>query len=174
MNFTIGKIRKHLEKMRSTRLGKIFRTNEADEAGFTLVELMVALMILSIGIMGIARLFVFSNQHALSGGNELEAVSLMQEIREKILSETFEDVPSIFDGVDTYYDEQIPVPCQDWAYHLESQLGSEGRGQIDIINPGEESEILTNMIGVAITISWPEKGQTHDISMRFAISKVGQ
>ncbi|MBU2692470.1 MAG: hypothetical protein KJ970_16235 [Candidatus Eisenbacteria bacterium] len=135
---------------------------------------MVSLLILSISIMGVARLFIFSNQHSLSGNKELVAASLIQEIREKILSETFDDIPSIFDGVDTNYDENIPVPCQAWAAHLAAQLGQDGRGRIEILEPGEEAAILDRMVGVVITISWPERGETNDLVMRFALSKVGQ
>jgi hypothetical protein len=135
---------------------------------------MVSLLILSIGILGIARIFIFSNQHSISGNKELAASSLIQEIREKILSETFDDIPSIFDGVDTQYPEEVPMPCEAWAGHLQDQLSGAGRGRIDIISSGEDPEILDRMIGVVITINWPEQGEVRELSMRFALSKVGQ
>jgi prepilin-type N-terminal cleavage/methylation domain-containing protein len=146
----------------------------AQEAGFTLVELMVSLVVLAIGIMGVAKLFIFSNHHSLYGNKELVAATLVQEIREKILSETFDDIPAVFDGVDTDLPPSITAPCQAWADHLGIQLGDEGRGVLDIILPGEDPEIYDRMFGVVITVYWPEAGDTKDLTMRFALSKVGQ
>ncbi|MBD3334670.1 MAG: prepilin-type N-terminal cleavage/methylation domain-containing protein [Candidatus Eisenbacteria bacterium] len=144
------------------------------QAGFTLVELMVALVILAVGIMGIARLFIFSNHHALSSRKELVAESLIQEIREKVLSETFDDIPSIFDGVDTDYPGTITAPCQSWANHLADQLGDTGRGRINVDTDQEDAEVLDGMLGISFIITWLEEGQERDLQMRFLLTKVGQ
>ncbi|MBU1698858.1 MAG: prepilin-type N-terminal cleavage/methylation domain-containing protein, partial [Candidatus Eisenbacteria bacterium] len=66
---------------RSRRALRFLKSTGGRQEGFTLVELMVSLLILSISIMGVARLFIFSNQHSLSGNKELVAASLIQEIR---------------------------------------------------------------------------------------------
>jgi prepilin-type N-terminal cleavage/methylation domain-containing protein len=161
-------------QMRRIRRPSLGRGRPRAQEGFTLVELLVGLVILAIGIMGIVRLFVFSNEHVIQGRKELVAASLVQEIREKILSETFEDIPSIFDGVDTDIPETVTQPCQAWAQHLAEQLGPGGRGRLDVILPGEDPAIYDNMLGIVIEVSWPAQGQTRSLTMHFALTKVGQ
>jgi hypothetical protein len=138
-----------------------------------MVELLVSLVILSVGIMGVAQLFNISSAHTMSGDKELAAASLVQEMREKILSETFDDVPSIFDGVDTAVENSVTEPCQAWAQHITDHLGVEGRGQIDVLEPDDDPEVLYGMLGAVITVSWPEQGETRDLTLRFVTTKIG-
>lgn len=143
------------------------------EAGFTLIELLVAVTILSIGILGIAQVFIVSNNHTMSGDKELAAASLAQEMREKILSETYTDVLSIFDNVDTNDPGSLTTPCQMWATHIANQLGESGRGQIDVIPDTEDPEVLPRMLGVSITLSWLETDEPKDMNLRFVITRMG-
>lgn len=148
------------------------------QAGFTMVELLVALVVFAIGVLGVARLFIFSNHHALAGNKELVASSLAQEIREKILSVDHQDVQTIFHGVDTDVPTTIPPECQVWATHLAEQLPS-GRGQISVetshFGGGPMTEDSSGrMLGVIITISWEDRGETDDLTMNFALCRVGQ
>jgi prepilin-type N-terminal cleavage/methylation domain-containing protein len=151
----------------------------SQQAGFTMVELLVALIVFAIGVLGVARLFIFSNHHALAGNKELVAASLTQEIREKIMSVDYEDVEGIFHGVDTDIPSSIPPECDIWAYHLSEQLPS-GRGQIFIETTGDfggghmGEDNTGRMLGVIITISWDDRGEVDDLMMNFALCKVGQ
>lgn len=144
-----------------------------------MVELLVALIVFAIGVLGVARLFIFSNHHALASNKELVAASLMQEIREKILSVDFQKVPDTFHGVDTDVPGSIPTECQVWADNLSEQLPS-GRGQISIDTVGNfggghmDEDNTGRMLGVIITISWEDRGDADDLTMNFALCKVGQ
>ncbi|MCK4303238.1 MAG: prepilin-type N-terminal cleavage/methylation domain-containing protein [Candidatus Eisenbacteria sp.] len=142
-------------------------------AGFTLVELMIALAVLGIGIMAAGRLFVFAQHHASYGREETMAVSLSQEIREKILSDNYDDIVSIFDNVDTDDPGSIPTPCQIWATHVTEGLGSAGRGTVEVFDDAQDPEISDGMLTILITISWLEDGHTQALEMRFSISKMG-
>ncbi|MCA9728177.1 MAG: prepilin-type N-terminal cleavage/methylation domain-containing protein, partial [Candidatus Eisenbacteria bacterium] len=110
---------------RSLRFSRAWRRRRAHQnrEGFTLVELMVAVFLLALGILGISQVFAISNRHTSNARLETEANNLAQEIREKILSETFDDIESIFDGIDTDNGASVPTPAQDWADHVESRLG---------------------------------------------------
>jgi prepilin-type N-terminal cleavage/methylation domain-containing protein len=141
--------------------------------GFTLVELMVALFILSIGILSVARLFIFSQRHAFHGRTETQATALAEEIREKILSENFDDLVSIFDGVDTSVPGTVTIPCQPWAAHLANGLGQGGRGRIQVLRPFEDPEIVDGMLTVEIEISWDESGQERTLPLRFSVAQMG-
>lgn len=143
-------------------------------AGFTLTELLVALVILSVGILSVGRLFVFAQRHAGHAREESMAVCLAEEIREKILSDNFDDLVTIFDGVDTDNAGTITTPCTDWANHLANGLGgASGRGTIEVMDFTEDPEIVDGMLTVLITISWLESGRSQSLDMRFSTSKVG-
>lgn len=141
--------------------------------GFTLVELLVALSILSTGILSVAQLFIFSQRHAHGGRSETQATALAEEIREKVMSENFDDLVSIFDGVDTNVPSSITLPCQEWATHLEDRLGTEARGQLQVLEPFEDPEIVTGMLTVVVTVSWQESGQARSLPLRFSVAQIG-
>ena len=158
--------------MRPTRQDAKRRSTRAAQ-GFTLVELLVALTFLAVGIMSVGRLIVFAQKHAAYGRAETMAVSLAEEIREKILSDNFDDLKTIFDGVDTADPSTLTTPCEDWANHLAADLGPSGRGTISILDHTQDPEIFEGMLTVVIDISWEEDGETKHVGMRFSISKMG-
>jgi prepilin-type N-terminal cleavage/methylation domain-containing protein len=142
--------------------------------GFTLVELLVALAILGVGILSVGRLFIFAQHHASFGREETMAVALAQEIREKILSDNFDDLKTIFDGIDTDDPGSITTPCAIWADHVAASLGAaSGRGTVQVMDHNEDPAITEGMVTALITISWLEEGHTQDVVMRFSVSKMG-
>lgn len=143
-------------------------------AGFTLVELMVSLVVLAIGILAVGRMVVFSQRHAAHGREETMAVSLAEEVREKIMSDNFDDLVSIFDGIDTDNIASIPTPCQDWAAHVLDGLGPSGRATVEVMDEVEDPEIVAGMVSVLITMYWQEGGNSKSLEVRFAVSKMGQ
>lgn len=148
-------------------------TRRAATAGFTLVELMIAVFLLGVGTLAVGRTFVIAQKHGAHGRQETLAVSLAQEIREKILSKDFDEVEAFFDGVDTDVPDTVTEPCQTWAGHLGEALGGLGRGRVTVMNPTEDAEITTGMLTVLIVVSWQEGGVIKDATMRFSVSRVG-
>ncbi len=158
--------------MRTARTRRPLRLRASD--GFTLTEMMVALVIMAVGILAVGRMFIFSKDHAAYGRQETMAVALAEEIREKIMSDNFDDLITIFDGVDTDNPGSLTTPCQTWAQHLQANLGGVGgRGRIQVLDETEDPEIVAGMVTVVITIAWEEAGQTEAVDMRFSISKMG-
>jgi prepilin-type N-terminal cleavage/methylation domain-containing protein len=149
------------------------RTINPREGGFTLVELLVAVTILSIGIISVGQIFAVSSRNVSFGRTETMAVGLAREIQEKILSEAFDDVISVFDDVDTDNPGTLTNPCQVWADHLRDQLGPNGRGTIQIRTAEEDPEILAGMLSVEVDISWKVDGQSFHVPLNFAICKIG-
>lgn len=149
------------------------RPRAGSDAGFTMTELLVALTILAVGILSVGRMFIFSQRHAYFGRAETTAVTLAEEIREKIMSDNYDDLISIFDGVDTANSETITAPCQLWADHVSQQLGVSGRGEVLVLDHDEDPEIQEGMLTIDITVSWEENGQTRSVDMRFATCKMG-
>ncbi|MDM7913659.1 MAG: prepilin-type N-terminal cleavage/methylation domain-containing protein [Candidatus Eisenbacteria bacterium] len=144
------------------------------QAGFTLVELMVALTILAIGILSIGQIFAVSARHAIHGKTETTAVALAREIEEKILSESVDQVKTMFDEVDTSVPASITTPCEEWAAHVSTYLGGVGgRGRIQVMDSTEDPGLIPGMMGVRIQIQWLERGDTLVVPLEFATTSVG-
>ena len=142
-------------------------------SGFTLVELMVALVMLSIGILAVGRLLIFSQRHSAQGRRETIAVTLAEEMREKILCGKFIDLVANFDNVDTRLPATVTLGCQEWATHVNEQLGAGAAGTIQILQPAEDAEIVDGMMTALIQVSWFQDGETRTVPVRFSICRMG-
>jgi type IV pilus modification protein PilV len=142
--------------------------------GFSLVETLVALIVLAIGVLSVSQLFILSQRHSSYGRTETMAVNLAQEIKERLLGEPFDNVKSIFDGADTANEETITTPCQEWRDHVVQQLGSVGgRGVVDVIDNTEDPTVPLGMYRVEIVMSFQDHGRTIEIPNRIMVCKVG-
>jgi prepilin-type N-terminal cleavage/methylation domain-containing protein len=149
------------------------RRRPRQTGGFTLVELMVAVFLLAVGVLAISQVFAVSNRHTSNARLETEANSLVQEIREKVLSETFDDIESIFDGIDTDNPGGIPTPAQDWADHVIARLGPGARGRVDITPSAEAPELPDGMVRVEILLNWYQGSELIELPMEFLVAKIG-
>ncbi len=154
-------------------IAKLRGSRRARAGGFTLVELLIAVTLLAIGILSVGQIFAVSGQNAAFGRTETEAVCLAREIQEKILSESYDQVASMFDGVDTDNPASVTVPCQTWASHLHSQLGASGRGTISVRDPITDPSLLDGMLSVHIEVSWLMRGDTMSVPLDFAVTSIG-
>ena len=141
--------------------------------GFTLLELMVAMMFMSVGILAMAQVFRVAERHTGHARMETTAVALSQEIREKIMSESYADIASIFDGIDTDDPGSVPLPAQEWAAHLAAELGASGRGTIEVTTGADDPSLGTGLLDVLITMSWREGDRPISLPLRFLVAKIG-
>lgn len=142
-------------------------------AGFTLVELLVAVTILSVGILSIGQIFAISSRNATYGRTETMAVGLAREIKEKIMCENFDDVKSVFNGVDTASPGTITRPCEIWAAHLSEQLGPNARGTITVNEADDDAQLREGMLGVLVEITWKADAETYQFPLNFTLTKIG-
>jgi len=151
------------------------QTRDAREllsAGFTLVELLVAMTILAIGILSVGQIFAISSRNAAYSRAETTAVSLVREVAEKIQSEAVDQVGALFDGVDTAVPGTVTAPCQEWANHLATQMGPTGRGRIWVRDPNEDLELAAGMLSVRIEVSWLSRGDSIRVPLQFALTDI--
>ena len=149
------------------------RVNATGRAGFTLVELMIATFLLTVGILATVQVFAVADKHVAFARQETIATALAQEIQEKIMSETFGDIVSIFDGIDTDDPGSVSSPAQEWAQHVTDRLGAEGRGTVQVLTPDNDESLPYGSVGVTVTLSWREGTQTIELPLRFTIAKIG-
>ena len=143
------------------------------EQGFTLVEVMVSLVILAIGILGVGQLLITSQRHSNFGRQQTIAVSLAQEIKERIYSEDFDNIKSVFDGADTDVPASLNSGTSLWASHVDSLLGTNGRGTVLVFDDGDDVTIPPGMVRVDIAVSWIEGPLARNHGHTFMLSKVG-
>lgn len=65
--------------------------NAKGQQGFTLMETSIAMVVMMVGALGIASLFVFSTQNNIGGGERALAMAVAQQQLEQIRSVTYED-----------------------------------------------------------------------------------
>jgi prepilin-type N-terminal cleavage/methylation domain-containing protein len=65
--------------------------NFEGQQGFTLVETSIAMVVMLVGALGIASLFVFSMQNNVGGGERALAMAVAQQQLEQIRSVSYED-----------------------------------------------------------------------------------
>ena len=69
--------------------------NKKGQQGFTLMETSIAMVVMLVGALGIASLFVFSTQNNIGGGERALAMAVAQQQLEQIRSVSYEDTTLI-------------------------------------------------------------------------------
>ena len=65
--------------------------NKKGQQGFTLMETSIAMVVMMVGALGIASLFVFSTQNNVGGSERAIAMAVAQQQLEQLRSVTYED-----------------------------------------------------------------------------------
>ncbi|MFQ5848272.1 MAG: hypothetical protein ACE5IQ_11465 [Candidatus Methylomirabilales bacterium] len=134
------------------------------KAGLTIVEVLLAAVIIMVAVLGIVGLFPTALQNVRYGGHMSQASSLAQEMIEMIRTQPFAAVFS-YNGLDTRNPAPGALPA--------SVLSHFARWQSDIApaNPGGALpqgwgtiQVVENALGLAdlkqvtITVGWQERG----------------
>lgn len=131
-------------------------------AGFTLVEILVALVVLSVGLLGIAGLFVESLQSGRTASQRVQAIALATDMAERIRANrdgllTYDDGASGAGAIDARCEEggggcdSVAMAGHDkaeWLDALATSLPS-GTGTV-VVDPGTVPATIT------ITVGWVE------------------
>ena len=113
------------------------------EGGFTLVELMVAIALLSFGILAVATMQTSAMRANFNGYRLTEAVTLAQDRIEYLTTQSFDTLAAGFDQADpdpnnprpeiTYDVQAIPGVTTGWLVTVKVQLEGQRERQISFI-----------------------------------------
>ena len=77
------------------------RQRRLDQPGLTLIEVLFAISVMAIGLLGVAGMFPAGLRSVITGGHTSKATTLVREMVEMIQADTFDSLDSYYNGFDT-------------------------------------------------------------------------
>ena len=121
----------------------LYAVRENSVAGFTLIEVLVASVILSIGLSGVAAFTGFIMNHNQQAANVMSATTLAQDKMEELKNTSYSSVASSSD-TDSIF-------TRTWNVTRDSPA--------------------TNMKTIAVTVSWNWKSGTRNVVVKTIVAK---
>lgn len=144
------------------------------ESGFTMVEVLVALVVLAIGLLGIAALYLSSLQAGRTAIYRTEAVTLAADIADRIrvnrsaqaaYNATFDDKKVAVDecaSTGSCTDAELAATdLANWKQAIAERL-PEGEGQVAVVAPVGVDEPASYVV----SIRWTELGENDPITFQ--------
>jgi type IV pilus assembly protein PilV len=149
-------------------------TTRVHNSGFTMVEVLVALVVLAIGLLGIAALYLNSLQAGRTAIYRTEAIALAADLADRIrMNRTAQAAYGSL-----FADVEVPDPdctttggCTDvelaatdlsnWKAALGQALPN-GEGQVDVTLPVAAGEPATYLV----TVRWAEVGEAAPVTFQ--------
>ena len=134
--------------------------------GFSMVEVLVALVVLGVGMLGIASLYVVSLRSSGSAISRMQAVNLASDIADRIRAnrtayEAYEDEAADNEcvGIDVVCSpaEMAAHDLLLWQRQIEATLPGEPSGAVDV-------DATTTPRTYTITVTWSEPGEPDELS----------
>jgi len=135
----------------------------AGHAGFTMVEVLVAVGVLTVALLGMITVFLASHGDISQGGRDTAATAVALSLAENMRNQPPVDL-SLLDGMTT--DDSALCPgapgsrlntlCTDWIAQV-AQL-PEGRGTVAVTQTPNPTTGIT-LRQMTITVAWAEAGR---------------
>jgi type IV pilus assembly protein PilV len=149
-------------------------TTQRSQSGFSMVEVLVALVVLAIGLLGIAALYLNSLQSGRTAIYRTQAVTLAADLADRIrMNRTAQAAYGTL-----FTDNEVPVAtcattggCSDadlastdlfdWKSRID-QLLPNGQGQVVVTPPAAAGEPASYLI----TVQWAEVGEAEFVTFQ--------
>lgn len=127
------------------------------EQGFTLLEVLIAICILSLGLLGVAAMQVSATQGNAFACHLSEAVTYGQDKLEELMIISYTD--SDLDA-GSHTDVSPPYTI-DWSVVVDPDFDGDGSPDIEGVKD------------IDLTVSWDSKGETHTVTLRTIRAEIG-
>jgi type IV pilus assembly protein PilV len=129
-------------------------TRRPGQAGFTLIEFMVALTVFALGVLGLAVTFMHGTRHVGTSGAQTQAVELAQQGLEDLLTLSYDD-PALTSGA--HDDADNPIA-----------------GAYDRSWTVEDDDPMSGCKTVTMTVAWPHNDPQHDVVLVAITTETGR
>ena len=141
--------------------------------GFSLVELMVAMVVMSIGFLAMSHIFMAAMEHSKQGKHDMAALNLANEILERIRATPYEDVYATYNGMKTADGTTIPAAARNWATHAAQDM-PHGDFVVNVYKKGQKGYITKNgILEVEILATWQERGNQRSMRTSTFLVRMG-
>lgn len=139
--------------------------------GFTLVEVLVAMSVVMVGLLGITGIFFSGHFNISQSGRDTAAVVVAQSLAENMRNQPQAELPQL-NGMNTDDPANCPgapgsrvnLLCADWISQV--QVLPEGRGTVAVTQtPNPTTGIMLNRITVTVTWTEASRGGQRQLSL---------
>ncbi len=129
-------------------MNSIFRPKQS-QTGFTILEVMIAMAIFAIGILGIAKLYIKSQTGNTSARTITQGTTYAQDRIERLMS----------------------LPYDSIATNTATVTGASSNETYNISWTVTNNEPVTNTKQIALTVTWNDQGRTRTFSTNYYKAK---
>ena len=141
------------------------------EAGFSLIEVVIAIGVLAGVLLSIASMFIMGGRQVKTGKTVTEATTLAQDLMEQFDKESFTSLylnlgAVATDSTRTVLSTTSGSAIQGWQTEINRKLANGSASvRLDAMGPGTPNFGTAAGIKVTVTLSWNELGRPQNVAM---------
>jgi type II secretory pathway pseudopilin PulG len=144
------------------------------QAGFSLIEVTLALGLLATVLISIASLFILGGKQVKNGKSTTTAAAITHEIMEQIEQKPYTQTYTYFGGTDSSTSVSVNTfttgnNATQYQAEIGTKLGPQAKGLIVVTPLGSASPLNmgnSQALQVKITVTWNELGRTRSVELQ--------
>ena len=147
------------------------RVGTSPEAGFSLIEVVIAIGVLAGVMLSIASMFILGGRQVKTGKTLTEATTLAQDLMEQFDKESYTSLYLNLGAVATDSTRTVQSttggsPIQGWQAEIARKLANGAASvRLDAMGPGTPNFGTAAGIKVTVTLSWNELGRAQSVGL---------